>query len=234
MAGIDKTYVNYEQLVAAVKWAISVGEVVMENGHRFRPTDFIYPYNDETGLLLVDIDNGDNEEFVLWNTPYWFDRWLVVNCPLDFVQQRLHEQYDENTLQEMANYTYNERTYVPRVTCVSHPSFHDSKWLMSNGRRKNPFHFKNKKSKHITYYIDIVKTDDVCDCLEYDAQTDTWVHSNELLPAGDEYIWCMHHKNIPTVKSIVRAIKKWHIPAGYTVRVAQNKYNGLDFEFKTH
>ena len=46
MAGIDKTYVNKEQLKIAVDWAKKVGTVTLENGHKFKPLDWIAGYND--------------------------------------------------------------------------------------------------------------------------------------------------------------------------------------------
>jgi hypothetical protein len=46
MAGIDKTYVNYEQLLETVAWAKNIGEVTLENGHKFFPLNWIKGYND--------------------------------------------------------------------------------------------------------------------------------------------------------------------------------------------
>lgn len=232
MAAIDKTYVNYEQLVEAVKWAISVGEVTLENGYRFRPVDFIYDYNDETGLLSVDVTDGF-DDYVLWNTPQWFDRWLVKNCPLDFVQTRLYEQYGADGMQELRDYVYHpvEKHKIKKIKCIRHPQWHTCKWHMANGRRRNPVRSHGKYSTQLPYYVDIYKTDNMCDSYAYDEQTNKWYKKHSLMPANDEYIWQHHHRNIPTTRSIVRAIRRWNIPAGYTVRVTQTKYNGLDFEF---
>ena len=42
MAAIDKTYVTKQELFDAIDWAKKVGQVEMENGHMFRPLNFIW------------------------------------------------------------------------------------------------------------------------------------------------------------------------------------------------
>lgn len=37
MAGIDKTYVNKEQLLEAIEWAKGVGKATLEDGSTFYP-----------------------------------------------------------------------------------------------------------------------------------------------------------------------------------------------------
>ena len=75
MAGIDKTYVNREQLLEAIEWAKNLGEVTLENGYKFFPLDWIRGYNeiDDNGVLN---NTNSSDCYVLWNTPGWFDRWL--------------------------------------------------------------------------------------------------------------------------------------------------------------
>ena len=104
MAAIDKTYVTKQELLEAIDWAKKVGQVEMENGYIFRPLNFIYAHND-----LDDPHYFDKEynEYVLWNTPIWFDRWLWNNCPLEFVKERLMYQYSEEDRKKFENYVYH-------------------------------------------------------------------------------------------------------------------------------
>ena len=124
MAAIDKTYVNKEQLLEAISWSKEIGEVTLENGYKFRPLDFISVHDNMENLI-------DTNEYVLWNTPMWFDRWLWLNCPLPFVQTRLQEQYDSYTLEVFESWTYEEpvnrkknmNTEEKQYTCVCGRTF---------------------------------------------------------------------------------------------------------------
>ena len=103
MACIDKTYVFKEELREVVNWCLSVGEQTLEDGTVFDPF----------WMISVELDENynpvnDQEEYILWNTPQWFDRWLWLNCPLDFVKERLKYQYDEDALKEFENYVYKD------------------------------------------------------------------------------------------------------------------------------
>ena len=92
MAGIDKTLVNKDELLLAIEWCKSVGTVTAENGQTFQPLAYIYVYNDLDNPHYFD---EERKEYILWNTPIWFDRWLWNNCPLEFVRERLKSQYPD-------------------------------------------------------------------------------------------------------------------------------------------
>lgn len=230
MAGIDKTYVNREQLKEVVTWARLVGEVTLENGYKFFPLDFIRGYND--------IDNPEfwkekeSDYYVLWNTPFWFDRWVWVNCPLGFVRERLRDVYDKETLKSYEHFKFcdprsNRSFGKQKYTYLKVPSGKGYKWLMNNGRRKNPW---PRKIKQLTYMIEIKSPNNWREDLAYDKQTNMWYKTMWMLPAYDNYVWQEYHRNIPSKKSIIRTLRKWYIPSGYTVRVYNLKYIGMDFE----
>ena len=100
MAGIDKTYITKEQYIEARKfWMKTYAKQVKELGHAV----WLYPFSafkdvEEVTPQFLRKNTADIDNFgsVLWNTSSVFDLWLMKNCPLDFVQARLHEQYDEN------------------------------------------------------------------------------------------------------------------------------------------
>ena len=108
MAGIDKTYFReYSQYEEVLKWAESVGEVADEYGNKFRVTDFL-----NRNFTKEDYDSGyafqkENHpeavpEFVLWNTPTYFDIWLIRNCPFEWIHDRLRVQYDSGGWSKIA------------------------------------------------------------------------------------------------------------------------------------
>ena len=234
MAAIDKTYVTKQELLEAIDWAKKVGQVEMENGYIFRPLNFIYAHND-----LEDPHYFDEEydEYVLWNTPIWFDRWLWNNCTLEFVKKRLMYQYYEEDRKKFENYVYrnlksNSDFGSQHYTFLKEPNWKGPKWFMSHGRKDNPW--PDKKGMQ-TYFIDI-KTpqndnyDWWNDELVYNDQLNDWVLRKDMLPYGGQYVWQYYHKNPPTKKAIIRELRRWYIPKGYIVRVYQLAYKGMDFE----
>lgn len=82
MAGIDKTYLRYDEYLVLKQWCENT-KLTYDNGVEGSPTDFLYLYNEPY-----------EEEAPVWNTPTCFDRWLYHNCPLSFIQKRLREQYN--------------------------------------------------------------------------------------------------------------------------------------------
>lgn len=234
MAAIDKTYVNKQELLEAIDWAKKVGQVEMENGHKFRPLDFIWGYDEIDDPHYFD---SEDDEYVLWNTPMWFDRWLWNNCPLEFVKERLMFQYHENVRKKFENYVYhnlkdNLDFGHQHYTFLKEPKWKAHKWFMRHGRRNYPWPGKNETQ---TYFIDIeIPQNDNYDwwdgAMVYDEQLNDWVIRKDMLPYGGQYVWQYYHKNPPTKEAIIRQLRKWYIPKGYIVRVYQLAYKGMNFE----
>lgn len=97
MAGIDKTYVNKEQWLRARAFADETrDQQIKELGS---PISFYYD----------NVDDISNDS-VLWNTSTIQDVWLRKNCRLDFIQDRLSNQYDRSSyldiLAELCTFEY--------------------------------------------------------------------------------------------------------------------------------
>jgi hypothetical protein len=208
MAAIDKTYVNKEQLLEAIEWAKEVGEVTLENGYKFKPLDFIGAYNDIENLI-------DTEDYILWNTPMWFDRWLWLNCPLSFVQIRLQEQYDSYSLE-----SFDVLYEPPTIRINQKYKFLQTPWGY------NWKHFASGKGKKQSlYYISIYK----CRCeYSYNKQTNTWGERFGLFPYNDKYF--MPRNKVPSKKAILRLLKKWNLPTNSIVFIKNLHYYGMDFK----
>lgn len=228
MAGIDKTYCNREQFFRAVDWIKSVGTVTLENGHTFNPMYWVEGYNDLNNIA------DDQEDFILWNTPVWFDRWLWKNCPVDFIRERLEEVYDKEDLMNFELWSWDEMVPEKRkYKFIEVPIGKYRKYLMSKGRRKNPW----KGDKRLHYAINMYPYDYekkkpiVLENLGYDSQTDTWGKDMfGMLPFREEYSWNEHHKGIPNKKAIIRLLSRWYIPKGTLVEIEQLRYYGLNFK----
>lgn len=83
MAGIDKTFLSYEDYLTLKEWCENT-KLIYDDGSEGSPKDFLCLY-----------DEPYEGEAPVWNTPESFDRWLYYNCPLSFIQQRLKEQYNK-------------------------------------------------------------------------------------------------------------------------------------------
>ena len=85
MAGIDKTYTSsWEEYSSLVEWCKDKS-FVLKNGDVVRPSRYIYKWQKE--------DFDGEREIPVWNTPTYLDIWLIRNCPIEFIQERLKEQY---------------------------------------------------------------------------------------------------------------------------------------------
>lgn len=237
MARIDKTYVNYEQLLEAIAWAKNIGEVTLENGYKFFPLDFIKGYHDVDENGVLDCEKLEDHEYILWNTPTWFDRWLWCNCPLSFVKNRLQEQYDLDDLEEFEEWTYvPEPKRTAKYKFITEPNDFGPgwKWLMNNDRRKSLWRPLSGSCKQLTYNINVRVPGEIFERY-YDDQTDNWYKPFGMLPVYSDdhgYVWQKHHKCVPTKKSIIRQLRKWNLPKGTIVEVYNIHYSKMDFVIK--
>ena len=87
MAAIDKTYVNKREYKEVLEFLSSDVYEKMKNEIGFT----VKPYKH----LMKDFGKDGEKELPLWNTPTLFDMWLAKNCKLEFIQNRLHEQYSD-------------------------------------------------------------------------------------------------------------------------------------------
>lgn len=214
MAALDKTYVTKTQLLEVIKWASEIGEVTLENGHKFKPLDWISAYND--------IDNlPDNSIYVLWNTPIWFDRWLWINCPLDFVKDRIKDVYDKESLIDFEEWKYELMSENKKYTFLQCPEG-DWKSILNFAKRYRPHKIIRKMSTRFIVSAHDSKNPQIA--YRYDKQTDTWNEAFGMLPCYDNYMWGNYHKNTPSKKAIIRQLRKWRFPKGTIVKIENINY----------
>ena len=99
MAGIDKTYItSYDDYKKVIDWCKGKS-FKLSNGQVIYPSNFIYypditkeEWDENEKMFKQEYPDGQYDK-ILWNTPIYFDIWLIRNCPFDFIQNRLKEQY---------------------------------------------------------------------------------------------------------------------------------------------
>lgn len=93
MSGIDKIYGTQKQFEEFKKWLTENEKPIRvktgwnsENGDEYSfmlPSDYLYD------------DEWYNEDYrPISNFPTEIDAWLMNNCPLDFIQEGIKEQYN--------------------------------------------------------------------------------------------------------------------------------------------
>lgn len=232
MAGIDKTYFKtWEQYTEVTDWASHIGCVTDEYGNRFNPLEFVAAWSkdefDEAYASRLSEGkkhcsnpeyiedykerHGDNAvpdpyawcEFVLWSTPEYFDVWLIHNCPVDFVQKRLKEQY-ASCYDDIKNHTseYDK----PRYTG-------SNKFAVI---KKYDEHLKKCNAKDNDLFWQVQIQDEPEEMMYLYNDTDRmWYDFHECRPA---YTNTAHFHGDISKRRLARIIKRWDLPKGVVLR----------------
>jgi hypothetical protein len=105
MAGIDKTYVTWEQYR-------QVKDFFTKEMKEKQKKDIGYYFGYADWRKS---DFGDGNTLPVWNTPSIVDLWLAQNCKLDFVQERLHQQYSKDWLGWRNDVSFEEEGFIYTV-----------------------------------------------------------------------------------------------------------------------
>lgn len=234
MAGIDKTYVTcWEDYKAAYDWAESIGTVTDDFGNVFAPLDWMAEYEESEFKESIEAQReryrnyykdpkhvqeakdalGEDwepepegiGELVLWNTPTYFDIWLIRYCPIDFIQGRLKQQYGDYEEIKMRNSEFDR--YV-RPAASSHFK------ILPLGS------FPRIRQKNL--WLDIQTEDNEW---AYNEETGKWYN---LLECREFNTNTMTLRGPITRKKFKRVIKKCGFPAGVRLRAYSNY--GASFE----
>jgi hypothetical protein len=193
VAGIDKTYVTcWEDYVEVKDWALQVGVVRDDFGNIFSPIDWLPEY-EETNFT-------GRRELVLWNTPTYFDVWLIRYCPIDFIQGRLKQQYGSSYIEIKER--RSEYDHYVRPAASSH-----FKVLPLSS-------FPRIRARNLWLYIQSESSDWM-----YDDETGEWHHWLECRQWNTN---TMDAKGPITRRKLKRIISKCGFPAGVKLRVCSN------------
>lgn len=194
MAGIDKTYLRWEDYLTLKEWCENT-EFIYDNGIKGSPKDFLRLYTEPY-----------DGEAPVWNTSYGFDRWLYKNCPLDFIQKRLSEQYHNS------EYLDNE---LPKFEIGHHYT------IISKPKIK----FRDRRN----WWIDITGRGPNNEYWYYGWESHIWYPSSTLMPS-EMLSSCAHVKNL-TKRKLNRLIKQWNLPIGTVLRIC-NRWVGSVYLIK--
>ena len=200
MAGIDKTYTSsfaeYKQLV---DWAKDK-EIVFSKKQKERLSDYIYQWSEE----------DFTSELPVTNTPNCIDIFLIQNCPLKFVQDRMKEVYSEESIKEFKTITFPIQ--LPK-------DYKQNRKIVISKSKTLPLYNKGINS-HSWWWLQSNDFD-----WSFDSDNNVWVNRGLYLPSDTN---TSHHK---TIKSLIRFLRKQYLPSGLEFRLC-GRYVGEEFTIK--
>lgn len=213
MAAIDKTYVdNWKDYSEIVEWCEN-NSFVCPNGAIIK----FYPYDwDEE-------DFKDGKEHSVLNTSYTQDYFLIKFCPLEVIQNRMKEVYDEEYYQSVLNGTsdYDKFVRPPKVNkikLVKKPDYYKpDKW----------FNDYTKRWIRDKYSVDIEIPEEWGKYPWYNEEIDQWLMPNEL----GKWTISSPILKIKSWKALIRKIRSWYLPKGTIIKVSHFKWSGGECEF---
>jgi hypothetical protein len=189
MAGIDKTYTSsWKEYKELVDWA------------RGKTIDFKYGKKTVKMPISNAIYEWNEEDFTrerpVLNTATWEDKYLIENCPCQFVIDRLKQVYHRGYLDTIQynvipeDFKTNRKISIVRGKDTRFPL--SNKGLFSRG----------------WWWVQA----DWGEKLTYSKELDAWVIP-DTFPSNTNTM------DAKTVKSIVRRLRKMYLPSGVTFRL---------------
>ena len=182
------------------KWHLDEGLMTQEEYDNFIPLDHV------SGIPV-------------WNTPKYFDVWLIRNCPFDFIQNRLKEQYGGGWSKETFSHPDEDNMYTQIKNRVSCYDTYQRNGLGKNIRiNKNLFPiFKSELTYRIWTHIEVDFPDEKY--IDYYEDHDCWACSNDLKHNTGNSSSCFRYIGYMKPKTIFRKLQKWDLPEGSKIHV---------------
>lgn len=176
---------------------------------------------DEGYITKEEYDNWDAMKHIwgipVWNTSTELDVWLIRNCPLDFIQDRLKEQYGGGWSKQ-AFTNHNDPSMYDQIKArISPYDTYKRNGLGNNIRvNKRVFPVYSLNNRRWTQYDVSVDFPDGS-CGWYNADYDYWRSTDDLTNIGGSS--CSHCiiKGTPKFKTLYRRLQKWDLPKGAVV-----------------
>lgn len=201
MAGIDKIYIySKEDWVKCYDYC-KCNERKIKKDTEYNVMDYIY----YTLSDLDDIKTWD-DGIVFSNFPEGIDRWLIRNCNIDTINERLKVQYHSS---------FEEIKYSVDDSYEYDKSTHFKVLYQKKGRRL-------KKNPNKSYFLVDIITIDKDNNWWYNEANNKWVNTIK------EYKPCTSSTcvlNAKSLKSVFRQIRKWHLPKNLQIKVCMGWYS---------
>lgn len=216
MAAIDKTYVdNWEDWKEITDWMKSF-ERKLPNGSILRGKNFLY-YPDSTKEEIEDWLK-EQEDIPVMNTSWTMDYFLIRECPLEVVQNRMQSVYSKENYEAIKNGTSEYDTFVRPVggkhlKLIKKPKYWKPSRYIWNGKLcKDRFvvdiDLPEEYGNYYSWYYD---------------ELDYWSMPYELIAGGH---MSSADVNCYTHKALMRKILKWNLPIGTKVKVSHFRFQG--------
>lgn len=182
------------------KWYLDEGLMTQEEYDNFIPFDHV------SGIPI-------------WNTPRFFDVWLIRNCPFDFIQNRLKEQYGGGWSKETFSHPDEDNMYIQIKNKTSCYDTYKRNGLGKNiCINKNHFPlFRSRYTNHIFTGITVDFPND--NYIWYYSDNDYWASSNDLKNNTGNSSSHFHYSGYIKPKTLFRKLQKWDLPEGSKVHV---------------
>ncbi|MGN1216400.1 MAG: hypothetical protein ACI4TD_00320 [Phocaeicola sp.] len=228
MAGIDKTYLNYEQYLELVEWCKEKEYVEYPDGTKEPLSDYLCYHFSRDNFFDRE---GNPHLFPIWNTPTYFDCWLAKNCPLPYIQETLETQYSKETLEELKKdggeydkkYRNSFETRPGKKFTKFSLSVYQGRPIKRNFRFYNEYlkkrynsHWEVEISKHVVITNPNGENFDYNEFWGYNAFTDHWSPYYSTVPTTTH---SYDFKKYCSLKSVLRKIRKWNLPEGLKVKI---------------
>lgn len=217
MAALDKTYVSsFEEWKEVMDWARNA-KFTCPNGDVIHIINYCY-YPDSTEEEIKEW-LSEQDEIPVMNTPCEVDYFLIKYCPIQLIQDRMREVYQEDYIISVLNGTSKYDKFVrpeggKHFKCIRKPLYnYPYKWLNNHYNRK----FKGYYSINVFYKNNLIW---------YNWKGDYWKLDHELCVTSSSgaTVQCQ------SIKALIRKFKKWNLPIGCKIRVC-GRYVGEYCEF---
>lgn len=261
MAAIDRTYVSsWEQWKELKDWVWDK-KIELKNGLISYPRKCMYypEYGEkEVNEWLENVRKSNMEHYgwtyekavecsdiPFWSTPTYVDIWLIRNCPIEWVQDRLKSQYgggwsketftnQDNSYEAIKNGTSEYDTWKRnglgknfKYKVIKKPNWHYIHRFIYTDRNGNKQMYKDDgNNSWIIYVNDIKHPYDSKEHISWWAneQYNYWTCHEEALPFTSN---CMYiRRKMPSLKAIIRMIQHWNLPDGTKI-----EFNSFKFKF---
>jgi hypothetical protein len=200
MASIDKTYADsYKEYQEFKDWAKDK-EIVFNKKQKVRLSSYIYHWEEADFIDALPI----------MNTPTYVDIFLIKNCPLKFIQERMREVYDEGDVKEFEGLEFPLK--VPK-------DYKQNRKVVISKAKTIPLYNKGLNS-HSGWWLQSRNRD-----WDFDTNSNLWVNRNLYYPSNTN---TSRHK---TVKSLIRFLRKQYLPSGLEF-ILLGRYKGERFTIK--
>lgn len=243
MAYIDKCYIHsYEQFKEVRNWCTGK-KVELSNGLVYNAEDFLMDKNmteeyfnewkediiqNHMKLYNQTYEEAEKHfEIPLWNTPVYFDIWLIRNCPINFIQDRLETQYGNDYKlikkgrSEYDTYKRNGLGKHFHYKIIRKPNWkHRYNFLYTDRNGKEKVYKENRKP---WWFVELRDLNN--DNLWWNANEkyNYWTNNLEALPYTSNMM-DIRKKNL-NIHKIIRMIKYWNLPAGIQVTIVNRYFN---------